>query len=175
MYPMYEKIDYFIFGGMVFMNMSMNHIQERPEEMIRYLTAQEIVKPKVIVTFIYPNQPTFILNNFQKMDVIQKVNHIEIHTIQDMIRAMNKKNIHQGKEVVQFETNDKYVMVLDVEEMIMNDMMLSQLYKFPLTPFHMKKMKNMKMKDMKKNMEGVEMKIPKNQVKTRIHLMKNKK
>lgn len=175
LYPMYEEIDFFIFGGMVFMNLCMNHIEENPEQMIRYLTAQEITNPKVIVSFIYPNQPTAILNNFQKMDVIQKVNDQEIHTIQDMIKAIQKKNMHQGREVVKLETNDQYVMVLDVEEMIMNDMMLSQLYKFPLTPFHMERMKGMNMTNIKKKKM-----IPngnqinrQNRIKSRIHLMKN--
>lgn len=176
MYPMYEEIDFFIFAGMVFMNMCMNHIEGNPEALVRYLTAQEITKPKVIITFIYPNQPTAILNNFQKMDVIKKVNDEEIHTIQDMIKAVQKKNIHQGREVVKLETNDDYVMVLDVEEMVMNDVMLSKLYKFPLTPFHMERMKGMnQMIPSKMNKDMINGKGNGNQPKrSRIHLMKNK-
>lgn len=174
MYPMYEEIDFFIFGGMVFMNLCMNHIEENPEQMIRYLTAQEITNPKVIVSFIYPNQPTAILNNFQKMDVIQKVNNEEIHNIQDMIKAIQKKNMHQGREVVKLETNDSYVMMLDIEEMIMNDIMLSQLYKFPLTPFHMERMKGMNLTNIKKKIiPNKNEKVPKNRIRSRIHLMKN--
>jgi hypothetical protein len=174
LYPMYEEIDYFIFGGMVYMNLCMNHIEQNPEQMIRYLTAVEITNPKVIISFIYPNQPTAILNNFQKMDVIQKVNDEEIHTIQDMIKAIQKKNIHQGREVVKLETNDKYVMMLDIEEMMMNDMMLSKLYKFPLTPFHMERMKGMNLTNMKKNMiPNGNKKKRQNRIKSRIHLMKN--
>ncbi len=176
MYPMYEEIDFFIFAGMVFMNMCMNHIEGNPEALVRYLTAQEITKPKVIITFIYPNQPTAILNNFQKMDVIKKVNDEEIHTIQDMIKAIQKKNIYQGREVVKLETNDEYVMVLDVEEMVMNDVMLSKLYKFPLTPFHMERMKGMnQMIPSKMNKNMTNGKGNGNQAKrSRIHLMKNK-
>lgn len=173
-YPMFEEINYFIFAGMVYTPLYMNHIEENPEALVRYLTAQEITKPKVIVSFIYPNQPTAILNNFQKMDVIQKVNDQEIHTIQDMIKAIQKKNMHQGREVVKLETNDQYVMMLDLEEMIMNDMMLSQLYKFPLTPFHMERMKGMNMTNIKKKkMPNGNQINRQNRIKSRIHLMKN--
>ncbi len=173
MYPMYEDIDYFIFGGIVFMNMCMNHIEENPEQMVRYLTAKEITRPKVIVTFIYPNQPTFILNNFQKMDVIKKVNDEDIYYLNDMIRIIRKTLKEEGNDVIKLETDDSYVMVLNIEEMIINDILLSQLYKFPLTPFHLEKMKKMKnveerVKEFKSNMKNSTQSS-----KTRIHLMKN--
>jgi hypothetical protein len=67
-------------------------------------------------------------------------------------------------------------MVLDVEEMVMNDVMLSKLYKFPLTPFHMERMKGMNQIitpkiNKNKNMTNGKGNQPK---RSRIHLMKNK-
>jgi hypothetical protein len=37
----FEKVDYEIIGGMVFMNLSLNHIRENPEKYIKYLNPFE--------------------------------------------------------------------------------------------------------------------------------------
>ncbi len=155
-YPLYEPVNYFIFGGMVFMNMTMNHMERNPEQLIRYMNANDIMKPKVIITFIFPNQPTSILNNFQMNDILTKINGKEIETLEDIEKQFrnlnNNKNTNkkQKREIIKMENMDKLVMYLNIEEMILNDIMLSEVYKFPIPTFHLERMKTMKTKLIKK-------------------------
>ena len=149
-YPLYEPVEYVIFGGMVFMNLTMNHMKENIPMIMKYLDPVKQEESKVIVSFIFPNSPTFILNNFSISDICIKCNHIKIKNIDDIIKAMNKPIEYKKKKYIVFENELGKILMFPLDKLILHDMMLSQIYKYPLTPFHMKHMKEMKMGNIKK-------------------------
>jgi S1-C subfamily serine protease len=146
MYPIYEEISYVIFGGMVMMNMSMNHIEASPERMMQYMTPEGLTEPKVLLTFIYPNTPMYLMNNFESMDVIKKINKKEVKTLKDVEEELKKPMEYKKKKYIYLENQYEVVMMLDLEEMIIEDILLSQVYKFPITGMHVEWIEKLNLK-----------------------------
>ncbi len=154
-YPLFEKVDYYIICGMIFMNLAVNHIIERPDLITQYTTPEEEDKSKVVISFIFPNSPVFILNNFSNNDILKKLNQKEIHHIDDFEKILKKTIHYKGKEYVQFENQEKKVVMMPLTNLLANDILLSQIYQFELSPFHLEKMKNLKKKDLEVMMKNV--------------------
>ena len=62
---------------------------------------------------------------------------------------MSKPVIYKKKKYITFENELGKIVMFPLEKLILHDMMLSQIYKYPLTPFHIKYMKQMKMSNIK--------------------------
>lgn len=154
-YPLFEKVDYYVICGMVFMNLAVNHMIENIDLIKKYTEPEEEDKPKVVISFIFPNSPSFILNNFSNNDILTKLNQKEIHHIHDFEKIL-KKTIHfKGKEYVQFENQEKKVIMMPLTNLIANDILLSQIYQFELSPFHLEMINKLKKKDLEKMMKNV--------------------
>ena len=128
------------------MNMSMNHIEASPERMMQYMTPEGLTEPKVLLTFIYPNTPMYLMNNFESMDVIKKINKKEVKTLKDVEEELKKPMEYKKKKYIYLENQYEVVMMLDLEEMIIEDILLSQVYKFPITPMHVEWIEKLNLK-----------------------------
>ena len=154
-YPLFEKVDYYVICGMVFMNLSINHIIDRVDLITQYTNPEEENKPKVVISFIFPNSPAFIINNFSNNDILTKLNQKEIHHIKDFEKILNKTIHFKGKEYIQFENQEKKVIMMPLTHLIANDILLSQIYQFELSPFHLDMIKKLKKKDLDFMMKNV--------------------
>lgn len=154
-YSLFEKIDYEIIGGMVFMNLTLNHIKENPGKYLKYLNPVEQQDSKLICSFIFPNTPMFILNNINKGDVINKVNGHKVSNLSEFIKALEKPIKHNKIEYLELENEDKRVAMLDLKKSIIQDVVFSDIYRFDLSPFHQKRMKKIDHKDLEKNIKLV--------------------
>ena len=138
-----SSTDYFIIGGIVLMNFSLNHLLNVVKNNINllYIMAkpEELLKPRVIITFIFPNGKVNILNNITSDSFLEKINDIEIKQISEIKHALSKPILINGKKYIKLENdNGKYV-ILSIEEIIKEDLLFSNIYKYPLNNnFHKK-------------------------------------
>jgi len=149
-YTTFENVDYFIIGGVVLMNFSVNHLSNIDKTSINLLytvsKVEELLKPRVIISFIFPNGKVNILNNIVKNTFLVKINDIKIKTIHDIKKALKKPLLINEKEYIKLETEDGKYVILSIEEVIKEDLLFSQIYKYPLDDFHMKYIKKFKIK-----------------------------
>ncbi len=136
-YPVYEDVDYIVLGGMIFMNLAVNHLKEDKSMLLKYLGSDEQIKPKIVISMIFPNTPAYILNNLHKDDIITKVNDIDIKYIKDFDRILKKPIIKNDEEYIKFENEKKEIMLIKIDDLIEQDKMFSEIYKYELTPFHL--------------------------------------
>jgi hypothetical protein len=87
-----------------------------------------------------------ILNNIVKNTFLVKMNDIKIKTIHDIKKALKKPLLINEKEYIKLETEDGKYVILSIEEVIKEDLLFSQIYKYPLDDFHMKYIKKFKIK-----------------------------
>ena len=150
MYSIFENIDYFIIGGIVLMNFSLNHLSHVDKSNINLLyimtKVEELLKPRVIISFIFPNGKVNILNNIRSDSILVKINNIKIKSDNEIKDALNKPIVINNKEYIKLESeNEKYV-ILSIEDIIKEDLLFSQIYKYPLSEFHNKYIKKLKIK-----------------------------
>lgn len=144
-YSIFENVDYFIIGGIVLMNFSLNHLLNVDKNNINLLYVmakpEELLKPRIIITFIFPNGKVNILNNIRSDSFLEKINDIEIKQISEIKHALSKPILINGKKYIKLENdNGKYV-ILSIEEIIKEDLLFSNIYKYPLNNnFHKKYM-----------------------------------
>ncbi len=154
-YPLFEKVDYEIIGGMIFMNLSLNHIKENPEKYIKYLNPDEQQESKLICSFIFPNTPMFILNNINKGDIIKKINGQKVSNLKEFRKALEKPIKSNKIEYLELENEDNKIAMLDLNKSLIQDMVFSDIYKFNLSSYHEKKMKKFSKKNIEKNIKLV--------------------
>jgi hypothetical protein len=145
MFPIFEKIEYFILGGIIFMNLSINHIINN-KEIIKLkcslIDEDFLLKPKIIISFIAPNSKISILNNIKEYDFIKKINDIEVNNINELKNVLNKFIIINNKKYIKIEEeNGKSILIL-LKDILNEDISLSELYKYPFSNFHKKYIKN---------------------------------
>jgi serine protease Do len=160
-YPVFEEVPYFILGGIVFMNFSLNHalnisgqqLGTHNYQMIEYITKkEELLKPKLYVSFVFPNSKVNILNNIQRNDFIKKINNINVNSVHDLSNALKKPIVINSKEYIKIEGINDKSMLLSISDIIQQDLIFSNIYHYPLNDFHEKYLhKYIDVKNMKLN------------------------
>jgi hypothetical protein len=147
-YSIFEKVDYFILCGVVFMNFSLNHVVTRNyiNVFLEYAISseEELLKERVIISFIYPNGKINILNNIKQDTFLESINDIEIKKISDIMNALNKPILINGKEFLKIKSSNQKFVTIPIEDVIQEDINLSKLYNYKLNDFHYKYIKKNK-------------------------------
>ena len=143
LYPVFEKVEFFILGGIIFMNLSLNQIENSKNLKLTFniIYKDEFLKDKLYITYIFPNTKVNILNNIRKDDIITKINDKNVYCLDDLQKALKKPIIINKKEYIKIENNEKKTLIMSVMDLIEQDILFSQIYKYPLTEFHEKYLK----------------------------------
>lgn len=91
-YPQYEPMDYIVYGGIVFMNLSLNHFAVL--ENVKYLLEDNRTESKVIIVNILMDSPIFQSQIFKPGDIVSSINGVGVSTLTDVRKIIKAK---QGK------------------------------------------------------------------------------
>jgi serine protease Do len=142
MFPVFEKIEYLIIAGIIFMNFSENNLLavDKPtvELLYTWKNRYDCKNSKLYIPFILPNTSANILNNVKVNDFIEKINDINVDSLNDMKKALNKPLIINNKEFIRFDTSNYNSYIISVDEIIKQDLIFSKIYNYPLNDFHKK-------------------------------------
>lgn len=106
-YPVYEKIDYEIFAGMIIMPLTENYIKSCPQlrpHLQRYLTNDYCIKPRLVIADILPDSCIARNKTMSWADTINEVNGEKVCTLEDFRKAL-QKSIETG--IVIIKTTDE--------------------------------------------------------------------
>lgn len=141
MYPIFEKIEYFILGGTIFMNLSKNHIidnLDNPKIFLLGMDEKNMLKEKLFVSFIAPNSKINILNNITEYDTIKKINDIEVNNLNELYSAIHKFIIINNEKFIKIEESEGRSVIISLKDLLNDDILFSELYKYPFSNFHKK-------------------------------------
>lgn len=133
MYPDYEKIDYSVIGGIVVMQLSLNHLPlliTHAPDLIIYDEIKNQIEPVVIISHILPDSQAFRARSISPGKRIKKINDVEIKTLQDFKNAI-KKSAFTNFLII--KTYDDVLTVLPFEKVLHDEIKLSKVYKYPLS------------------------------------------
>ena len=156
-FPLYDNYDlkYEVFGGFIVMEMTLNHlnfivnkilrniskiqqVSKRVNNILSYLDTEKRTKPRLLITHIFPNSYLSNLEMLEEYDIVDKINGNKCSTIEDF-----RKNIllirrtYKGK-FIEIITELNKRAILDVKQIIDEEKVFSDTYKYPISQTFMK-------------------------------------
>jgi len=135
MYAGYEKIDYEIIGGMVFMQLSLNHVQHliaMCPELSRYAELKHQTEPALVITHVMPDSAATRARSVGIGAIISEVNGKSVKTL-DEFRAAVRLGIKDDR--VTIRTTENTFTVLPLSKMLADEKKLSDNYYYRITEF----------------------------------------
>ena len=130
-YPVFEKVNYFVLSGVIFMNLTYNNITNYNYDLFsKYYSKSERDNSVVIVSFIFPNTQINVLNNIKIDDVITKINNIKISDINNIKKILKTPIIINKKKFLKIENSDKKYVLISYDDVIDQDNIFSKIYKY---------------------------------------------
>jgi S1-C subfamily serine protease len=134
-YPLFEEIDYEVFGGLVMMELTKNHIslfgQYRPELSTLADEFKENLRSYVIVTHIFAGSPAHQERAFAPGDIVKSINGKEIYSLNDVREALLAA---ENQAYIPFvEQHQNKLMALSVEKVCQQEPLFAKRYGYSLS------------------------------------------
>ncbi|MEX0849832.1 MAG: trypsin-like peptidase domain-containing protein [Candidatus Dependentiae bacterium] len=139
-YPGYETVDYEIFGGMVVMQLTANHIQgmrKSIQGLARYAEMKNQKHPVLLITHIFPTSELFKTRSVTMGATLNEVNGEEVHTLQDLRKVLKDHASSKFLTLLVSDnltmTTDNVFVVLPMDILVAQEQQLSRDYHYPIT------------------------------------------
>jgi len=140
-FPPYEKIDYELFGGMVFMDLALDHIghliQSSPH-LSKYMDFKNQLEPAVVLAHVLPDSVALRSHVLMRGQIIKEINGVEVKNLAD-VRSALRKSI--GSDHVTIKTSENMFVALPFKKMLEDEDKLSRMLFYTVTPFVQELMK----------------------------------
>ena len=151
-FPLYEseKIDYEIFGGMIIMEITDNHLElimedienefgrrksisKRLNNILQYINPENKRETRLIITHIFPNS---YLKNFDILsdyDIIEKVNNKKCTNLLDFRKYIKLTKNNSKHKYIELTTEINNTVALDIQELLKEEKLFAETYKYNLS------------------------------------------
>jgi hypothetical protein len=140
-FPPYEKIDYELFGGMVLMDLALDHIphliQSAPY-LSKYMDFKNQLEPAVVLAHVLPDSVALRSHVLMRGQIIKEINGIEVKNLADVRKALRASI---GSAHVTIKTSENMFVALPFKKMLEDEDKLSRMLFYTITPFVQELMK----------------------------------
>ena len=136
-YPYFEDIPYLVFGGLVLVELTLNHIVQFIDKLpylSKYTNLINRDEPAIIITNIFPGSKLNQLNVLNNGDILTKINNININTIEECINII-KKNVYNDS-IIKYETHSSSIAIVSLDTILKEEEILSQNFHYPLSDIY---------------------------------------
>jgi len=130
MYAQFEPVDYEIIGGMVIMELTLNHViplADKVPELVKYIERKNQYSSKLIITNILPNSTSHQARVVGDSNLIEKVNGRSVSTLAQL-RAVLRDSARE--KFLSIKTDQRSYMVLSMDQVIAEEGYLRAIYLF---------------------------------------------
>ena len=157
-FPIYEKYEnkYEVLGGMIIMELTVNHLQyivsrllhklsktdhvtKKVNNILSYLDTEKRTKPRLIVTHVFPNSYLNNLEMLEDYDILDKVNGKKCSTITEFRNAL----LGRKSKYIEILTELNKKVVLEIPKIVEEEDTFATTYKYPISDTF-KKLKKIK-------------------------------
>jgi S1-C subfamily serine protease len=131
--PLYMP-DYEVFGGIVVVDLTLNHLLLEPFKKLHYIVQNhQIYKKHLVITHIFPNSTISEYNTIQAQSLVKSINGTMVSSVKQYRKVMHDvlKNKRNKYIIIKTDTND--TVVLNIRETIDQESKLSKIYKYPIS------------------------------------------
>lgn len=114
-----DKFEYEVFGGMILMNLTMNHLVNPEYRHLSYLIKNnQIYKPQLVISHIFPSSKLAETEAIQPYTLINKVNNIKVRCLDDFREAIFKPLKKNNKYYISIENDDNDRIILKLDDIL---------------------------------------------------------
>lgn len=131
MFPGYEPIEYELFGGLVVMPLSLNHIPlllRFASGLAKFVEDRNQNEPVLVVTHVMPNSPAQRSRLLLMGSILKTVDGKKVTTIPELQDA-----IAQAGDIIQVQTTDNAMIALTKKDIIDNEPRLARAYAYTIS------------------------------------------
>jgi len=138
-YPELEGVDYEVFGGIVVMQLSMNHLHilaGQAPGLAKFASVQRQEHPVLVVTHIFPNSQAYRSRALGIGATINKVNGHDVHTLAEYRVALKKHDSRFFTLAVSdniTNVSDEIPIVLPWKKIMAEEPRMASDYKYPMS------------------------------------------
>ena len=138
-YPGFEEIDYEVFGGMVVMQLSLNHVQQFSKiapGLLRFIEMKNQAKSNLIVTHIFPTSQLYRTRTLMAGATLNEINGMKVKNLSEFRQAI--QNPKDGKFTILASdqvsrASDNVFVVLPLDKVLQEETMLARDYRYPIS------------------------------------------
>lgn len=134
-FPGYEIIDYEIVGGMVVMELTLNHVAlllQKNAQLIKYAELEQQMKPALIITHVLPDSEASKTRSLHEAMIIKEINGTPVKTLAEF-RKQVEKSISTSFLTVKAEGN--VFTVMPFIKALRDEPKFAAAYFYNVTPF----------------------------------------
>jgi len=137
----YDVIDFEIFGGMIFMNLTINHILNSDDNVSKkndyciskYINSEYRDKPVLFISTILQGSYVSQLDIFDNGEIITHINDIEVNSLTDF----RKEIISLNKYIKLTSISNKFI-IINVIDALIEEVSLAKMHKYKITETNFK-------------------------------------
>ena len=143
LYPPIEDIEYIVFGGLVIMPLTLNHIltmngngvpRRNSTVISSFENRSKRLKEHLIVTNILPGSYVRSTDIIENGEIITHVNGYEVHNLDELIKVIGKIKIVNNEPYIVFKFKSKTILVMSVNKILEEEDELIKQYKYDMSP-----------------------------------------
>ncbi|MFH0898851.1 MAG: hypothetical protein V1855_04695, partial [bacterium] len=130
-FPEFETIDYEVIGGLVVMELSLNHatyFEEVNPFLINYRKRDSQFEPCLIITNVLPNSQVYNARTIFPGNILAEVNNTPVKTLADFRQAAKK-----DKNFLCMKTSNKKFVVLNLKKVLQDEDFLTKEHVYKKT------------------------------------------
>lgn len=126
-FPRYEKVEYEIIGGMIVMELAVNHIEIlKKGHLMKYSKPKNRFEPKLIITKVLPGSQLDQASVFEDGDILTQVNNQDVSTLVEFRAAMLKPISDGNNQYIKLVNHENRPQVLHLEKLLKEEAMLKR-------------------------------------------------
>jgi serine protease Do len=140
LHPGYEHIDYEVFGGMVVMQLSLNHIQllmGQAPGLTKFAELKNQGKKKLVITHIFPNSQLHRSRALAIGATLNEVNGMQVSTLDDLRKAIKEHASDKFFTIAAADNvaraSDNILITLPFDKVLEEEPKLAFDFKYPLS------------------------------------------
>ena len=125
--------DYDIFGGLVFVNLTLDHLADKKfMNLVHIVQNDKIYKEQLVITHIFPNSIISEYNTITAPSLVKSINNIPVCNVKDL-RKVLIKSLKNKDKFISIKTHSNDIAVLNLKDTVNQEPKLSKLYKYPVS------------------------------------------
>ena len=133
MYPNFEKIDYEVIGGLVFMNLSLNNLRNfslMSKDNRKYTEMKHRTKPKVIIVNVLLGSDIAEKKILHQGDIICKINNKKITDLNSLRLNFTKPLKNKNGHYIKIETDEGTTSILSIDKILKQEKALIDTFMY---------------------------------------------
>jgi S1-C subfamily serine protease len=129
-YPSYESVPFEVFGGIVVMELALNHIPLMKSRLFKYIHPKNRYTPKLVISKVLPGSDIFKQEVVSDGDILHKVNDRLVTNLKDLREALVSPIRRGTTYYMKIETEDNETVVMDLEQLIKNEEKMIEMFRY---------------------------------------------